>query len=220
MSSVRVISLHGTQAPGRVPTMARDRSLGGQLRRVGKVFLIMALFYIAPLAGNLKVLVDPRLVFVVIACAMILLTQPELSTRDARASRCRDRFSVVVIFIAALLSQVTVVVEWAYGSASATNLWFVIPGITMVACGTAFRVWAIRTLGRFFTATVTVQDNHKVITTGPYRSIRHPSYLGAGVAFIGSGVILQAWVGILVTIAVMGAAYAYRIYVEELSPCG
>ncbi len=81
--------------------------------------------------------------------------------------------------------------------------------------GTVFRVWCIRTLGNYFTATVQTQANQKVITTGAYSIIRHPSYLGAYLAVVGSSVLLYAYWGIVFSIIIMFLAYWYRIKVEE-----
>src|SRR5262245_41572676 len=51
-------------------------------------------------------------------------------------------------------------------------------GLVVAWLGMLLRLWAVRTLGPLFTTTVTVQPGHRVITGGPYRLVRHPSYLG------------------------------------------
>src|ERR1700761_1780631 len=51
-------------------------------------------------------------------------------------------------------------------------------GLCMVILGGLFRLWAQNSLGRFFTFEVTIKPDHKLITTGPYSLVRHPSYLG------------------------------------------
>src|SRR5215207_8969352 len=52
----------------------------------------------------------------------------------------------------------------------------VLAGLAVVALGLALRAWAVHELGRFFKFTVVVQADHRVVDTGPYRLIRHPSY--------------------------------------------
>jgi len=93
--------------------------------------------------------------------------------------------------------------------------WFFYPGILLMAFGILVRQWAILTLGRFFTFTVSVQKNQKVVDYGPYRFIRHPSYLGVSLTVIGIGVALQSLCGILVILVLFGLALGYRIHIEE-----
>ena len=61
-------------------------------------------------------------------------------------------------------------------------------GITLLAAGLLFSVWARRTLGRNWSGMVTVKQDHELIQTGPYRWVRHPIYTGLLVAFAGSAI--------------------------------
>ncbi len=51
--------------------------------------------------------------------------------------------------------------------------------------GLVLRWAAILTLGRFFTAAIAIHEGQPVITAGPYRYVRHPSYTGLLLAFLG-----------------------------------
>jgi protein-S-isoprenylcysteine O-methyltransferase Ste14 len=93
--------------------------------------------------------------------------------------------------------------------------WFFYLGIVLIVIGIIVRQWAIFTLGRFFTLTVGIQKNQKVVDYGPYRFIRHPSYLGLLIALLGIGVALQSWEGILAIVVISGFAIGYRIHIEE-----
>jgi protein-S-isoprenylcysteine O-methyltransferase Ste14 len=92
---------------------------------------------------------------------------------------------------------------------------FFYPGIVLIVIGIIVRQWAIFTLGRFFTLTIGVQKNQKVVDYGPYRFIRHPSYLGLLIALLGIGFALQSWVGVLAIVVISGLAIGYRIHIEE-----
>ena len=92
---------------------------------------------------------------------------------------------------------------------------FFYPGIVLMVIGIIVRQWAIFTLGRFFTLTVGIQKNQKVVDSGPYRSIRHPSYLGLFITLLGIGVALQSWAGILAIVVISGLGIGYRIHIEE-----
>ena len=91
----------------------------------------------------------------------------------------------------------------------------VVAGLATLVAGVALRTWAIFTLGRFFKFVVVIQDDHRVITSGPYRHIRHPSYTGGLLALAGTGVALDNWLSVLILLAVPLAAILVRIHVEE-----
>lgn len=93
--------------------------------------------------------------------------------------------------------------------------WFFYPGIFLMVIGILVRQWAIIILGRSFTLAISVQKNQKVVDYGPYRFIRHPSYLGMFLTVIGIGVALRSWGGILVILVLFGLAIGYRIHIEE-----
>ena len=93
--------------------------------------------------------------------------------------------------------------------------WLLYPGVVLMFIGILVRQWSIFTLGRYFTLTVSVQKDQKVVDYGPYRFIRHPSYLGLFMIIIGMGLALHSWVGILILLVMNCVAFGYRIRVEE-----
>ena len=88
-------------------------------------------------------------------------------------------------------------------------------GATLIGAGLVVRWTAIRTLGRFFTVKVTLREGHRVIKDGLYRYLRHPSYTGALLSFIGLAVSFASWATLIVILVPVFAAMSYRIYVEE-----
>jgi protein-S-isoprenylcysteine O-methyltransferase Ste14 len=87
--------------------------------------------------------------------------------------------------------------------------------IVLLAVGLALRWYSIIHLGRLFTVDVAVAADHRLIDTGPYRYIRHPSYTGAMIAFLGLGLSLYDALSIPVIMLPIILTYAYRIRVEE-----
>ncbi len=99
-----------------------------------------------------------------------------------------------------------------------TELFFL--GIALMWAGMAFRYYAMRVLGSYFTFQVDVHSGQTVIEAGPYRYIRHPSYTGALITVLGLGLALGNWTSILGMLACVGVGYAYRIHVEEAALVG
>src|ERR1700736_5054708 len=69
-------------------------------------------------------------------------------------------------------------------------------GIAFMWTGIAFRYYAMRVLGRYFTFDVATVAGQNVIEAGPYRYIRHPSYTGGIVTILGLGIALGNWAGL------------------------
>src|SRR5690349_11491363 len=86
----------------------------------------------------------------------------------------------------------------------------------MIVGGVALWAWCFRTLGHYFTLTVQTSADQPVITAGPYRVLRHPSYAGLLLALLGvATVAMRNWLSLLVVAVAVGGGLAYRIRVEE-----
>ena len=81
--------------------------------------------------------------------------------------------------------------------------------------GLALRTWAVVLLGPWFTWNVTVQAGQQLVTRGPYRLIRHPSYTGALIIFVASCVLLRSWVAAVAAGCALTLAFGRRIRYEE-----
>jgi protein-S-isoprenylcysteine O-methyltransferase Ste14 len=96
-------------------------------------------------------------------------------------------------------------VRWAW--------WMALP-VAAFAGGVALRLWAIRTLGRFYSHRVVHHQEHRVVATGPYAWVRHPAYagmLGAHLGFVAFFLNGYSVAGL----ALLAAAIAVRIRVED-----
>jgi len=88
-------------------------------------------------------------------------------------------------------------------------------GIVLVWAGLLFRYWAIKTLGKFFSTKLIIQEEHKLITSGPYKYIRHPSYTAVLITFLGFGLSLCNYLSLVVLVITVLIAYIRRIKIEE-----
>jgi protein-S-isoprenylcysteine O-methyltransferase len=92
---------------------------------------------------------------------------------------------------------------------------FATAGLVLFVAGLILRWWAIIILGRFFTVDVTIEKDHELVERGPFRVVRHPSYTGVLLAFVGLGLSLGNWAALLVILMPIGAAFIHRMNVEE-----
>jgi protein-S-isoprenylcysteine O-methyltransferase Ste14 len=88
-------------------------------------------------------------------------------------------------------------------------------GLVLFLLGIVLRWWAIVHLGRFFTVNVAIATDHRVVSDGPYRLVRHPSYAGIFLLFIGMGLLLFNWLSALVLVVPTFLLFLYRMRVEE-----
>ena len=125
-----------------------------------------------------------------------------------------DRTSFLVIRILGFLA-VTITLICRYLNLLITPDYIQYLGLLLIPAGLALREWAIIKLGRFFSRTVQLEAGHKIITDGPYRWIRHPSYTGMILIYLGIAFALGTWLGVFLTLGLMLGAIMYRISIEE-----
>jgi protein-S-isoprenylcysteine O-methyltransferase Ste14 len=88
-------------------------------------------------------------------------------------------------------------------------------GMVVLLGGLVLRGWSIKTLGGYFTGRVMVSADQPVITAGPYRLLRHPSYTGLLLACAGAGLTSANWVAVAAMALLPAAAVLWRIHAEE-----
>lgn len=93
--------------------------------------------------------------------------------------------------------------------------WIFFLGISLMIAGVIIRQWAVAILGGYFSHVIGVQKDQRVVQTGPYRFIRHPSYTGILLLLVGMALVFQTWGAVLVTGLSFGLAYGYRMLYEE-----
>lgn len=87
-------------------------------------------------------------------------------------------------------------------------------GLVLTFIGFFFMNWSIIVLGKQFSVNVTIQENHKLITNGPYKFIRHPRYLGIIVFLIGIPLVFLSIVPLFLDVLLIGIL-VWRIKDEE-----
>ena len=87
-------------------------------------------------------------------------------------------------------------------------------GVLFCTVGYLLIFWSGLTLGRQYSAEVTIQKDHQLITTGPYHLIRHPRYLGILLVGFGYSLLFHSWLGLVFTATAKGLIL-FRIRDEE-----
>jgi protein-S-isoprenylcysteine O-methyltransferase Ste14 len=87
-------------------------------------------------------------------------------------------------------------------------------GLALFIIGMGFVFWSGLALGKLYSADVTVQEDHHLITHGLYRYIRHPRYLGGVLLGVGISLLYRSWIGLLGSAAFI-MLILFRIRDEE-----
>jgi protein-S-isoprenylcysteine O-methyltransferase Ste14 len=96
--------------------------------------------------------------------------------------------------------------SWRFVPTGQTSLY---TGLALTILGLAFSVWARFSLGRNFSAMVTITEDHKLKRTGAYGIVRHPIYSGFMLATLGTAIAFGAVRG-LVSFALVVLAWGYK----------
>ncbi len=138
-------------------------------------------------------------------------------TRSRSVGPSKDRGSVFLLW-AVCLSSIGLAVfaanrfsEWALPN---RGLFFT-AALCLFALGLLFRCYSIIYLGRFFTPNVAIATDHRLIDSGPYRFIRHPTYTGLLMIVFGVGLSFANVASLLIVVVPILACLLWRIRIEE-----
>ncbi len=160
------------------------------------------------------------MIYACIAVAFILLAESPTwrgYTRRLQHST-HDRSTSTAITLATLMGIAAGLLIFAVSAQSQHQPWphwTKLVAVALSGLGSALRCWSIRSLGASFTLTLQVEQGQSVVDTGPYRFIRHPSYLGGELALLGLGLLCgNVWSAVCFCGPLL-VAHLFRIEREE-----
>ena len=134
-------------------------------------------------------------VFTVLLSTAALFTSASLSSgaREDRSNRWVLAAFGIIGFASAFLPAYTERIGfWTFGGNGVRWL-----GVALFGMGGTLRIWPVFVLGRRFSGLVAIQPGHTLVTTGIYRTIRHPSYLGLLISCFGWALAFRSGIGLV-----------------------
>ncbi|MCG6963950.1 MAG: isoprenylcysteine carboxylmethyltransferase family protein [Acidobacteria bacterium] len=134
-----------------------------------------------------------------------------------RAAKSEDRGSMRLLWLSICLGVVlATAAEWVPGTQLPVPLPTIrVAALALLVGGLVVRWTAILTLGRLFTVDVAIHSDHDVVEHGLYRYMRHPSYTGLLIAFVGLGLFFADWLSIVVLLVPIILGVLNRVVKEE-----
>jgi protein-S-isoprenylcysteine O-methyltransferase Ste14 len=116
-----------------------------------------------------------------------------------KLDRRQEGFSIMItlrlVGIAGGLGLIAYLINpaWMAWAAVPLPVWLRWTGVGLALLGGLLLVWMFRTLGPNLTDTVVTRKQHALVTTGPYRWVRHPLYLSVALATFGNSLVATNW---------------------------
>jgi protein-S-isoprenylcysteine O-methyltransferase Ste14 len=165
--------------------------------------------------------VDPKLIIIIAFCwlyglfeIIMGLRQRQKSLKDVVKTGDQGSFWILCFLIGIGFFLSFNIATSGLGKLRPWDTFFAI-GATCSIGGLIIRIKSILTLKHYFTYTVTKIQNHQLIETWLYKYVRHPSYLGQFMIFVGIATALSNWLSIVTMIVPCLIGFMYRIKVEE-----
>jgi protein-S-isoprenylcysteine O-methyltransferase Ste14 len=121
---------------------------------------------------------------------------------------------LVFLIVIILLSTTWIPLPWLYVQLWPVGLWPFWLGAAVTIAGLLFAVWAREHLGRNWSRSVTIKQDHELITSGPYAVVRHPIYTGILAGFLGTAIALSQVRGLIAVVLIFLVLWA-KLSMEE-----
>jgi protein-S-isoprenylcysteine O-methyltransferase Ste14 len=131
---------------------------------------------------------------------------------EPAASRVLRVLAFLIVIV--LLSTTSIPLPRLYLQLWPVGLWPFWLGAAVTVAGILFAVWAREHLGRNWSRSVTIKQDHELITTGPYAVVRHPIYTGILAGFLGMAIAVSQVRGLIAFVLMFLVLWA-KLRMEE-----
>lgn len=186
------------------------------IRKIIKVIIVSSMITVLPVLGNIEMFYSSQIRILFTVGILALFFQPDYHIVKDK-SKSKDKGTEIQIIWSVYITQLLAVIEAAYFRFPESVKWdtFTTVSLVVMILGLALRTWAVYTLGSYFTMHLSIQKEHKIIRSGPYKYLRHPSYAGAFLIYAGIPVFLHTWFALIAAVVILPVAWLRRIHYEE-----
>ena len=165
--------------------------------------------------GSLNPMIIPLLA-TTIRAFWVLIEFPYLLRYKVKPAKDWDKHSAIVWDIANAIELVGMTLGFTrIGRIQTDGNSVAILGLALLLVGISIRWAAIYTLGKYFTGTVLIRNDHRLIQSGIYKHLRHPAYTGSLLAHLGLGLSFSNWITLCLSVVPFIVAAFYRMHIEE-----
>lgn len=160
---------------------------------------------------------DQGTVFFIVSSLWIISEVLLARMKKSGGAGVKDKHSLRILWTTIILSisAGSLLALNGAGTVRGGREWLLWSGLGLIVAGLILRWVSIVTLWKYFTVDVSVSKDHTLIAHGIYKCVRHPSYAGSLLSFLGLGLAIADWSAMIVIVLPILAAFIYRINVEE-----
>jgi protein-S-isoprenylcysteine O-methyltransferase len=186
------------------------------LRKIIKGIIASSAIVILPAMGNVQMYYSPQ-IWILVAIGLIgSIFQPDYKIIKDKANS-KDKGTEAQIIWSVYICLLFAILEASYLRYPESVKWNMVTTVSLVimTLGLLLRTWSIYSLGKYFTMHLAIHKEHKIICTGPYRYLRHPSYVGAFLTYLGTTIFFHSWFSLIVALIILPIAWLRRMHYEE-----
>lgn len=157
-----------------------------------------------------------RAVSLLVVAGLLILTTGGDARKSSRAGvRDRGDRSPVIANFAAFGLFLVFLAFFAGNAGGFTTLLLAVCGCLLALAGAALVLWSRAELGSAWSLVPMADQGTGLVTTGPYRFVRHPIYIGLSVLAFGQAIAFNSWPAVAVVFFAIVPTFAWRAWAEE-----
>lgn len=144
------------------------------------------------------------IIMMAILSLLVVIFVPEEGRSRGKGKKLIRRQNLSLLFLQIIPLVIVILSPWSDRQGFAVfhdNNLIRFTGLSLAAAGFVFMNWSVIILGKQFSIDITIQDDHQLVTKGPYHYIRHPRYTGIIVFFLGISLVFLFWIALIFVLA-------------------